>query len=239
MACHAQGSIPKTEITVFAAASLSDVVTEITKQYESLHPVQVKSAFASSSTIAKQISNGAPADIVIVADTKWMQFLQSKKAIKQTSRKNLLGNRLVIIAPKTRPFKIEMKKTFNFASAFKGRLCTGQTESVPAGIYAKQALMSFGWWKQLKTRIVGTRDVRAALAYVGHGECNAGIVYATDAKVSKKVRTIATFPKNSHAPIVYPLALTKHAKPQAQAFYDYLSTAQAKATFKQYGFINL
>ncbi len=233
---HAQGKLAKTKVTIFAAVSLSDALTDIAKQFESLHSIKIQTSFSSSATVAKQISNGAPADIVMSADSQWMDYLQKKQRINKSSRVNLLGNRLVVIAPKGREFTVSTKQNFNFANAFKGKLCTGQTESVPAGIYAKQALMSLNWWHAIKPRLVGTRDVRATLAYVAHGECNAGIVYATDAKISNKVTTLAVFSKESHTPIVYPLALTNNAKPQAKAFYNYLKSKQAKVIFQLYGF---
>ncbi len=129
-----------------------------------------------------------------------------------------------------------MDPSFKFEHAFTGKLCTGETESVPAGIYAKQALIALHWWDKIKSRIVGTQDVRAALILVERGECAAGIVYETDAKVSDKVETMATFPKGSHEAIVYPLSLTNHATLEAVEFYNYLQSDQAKTIFIKYGF---
>ncbi len=223
-------------ITVFAAASLTNAISEIAAEYEKSKSVKIQTSFASSSTLAKQIEKGAPADIFISADTKWMDYLQDKRAIDAASRTDLLTNHLVLIAPKGKAFKIEMNKGFNFASAFSGRLCTGETESVPAGIYAKQSLQHLNWWDSIKMRLVGTQDVRAALVFVERGECAAGIVYETDAMVSSKVDTVAQFPDNSHDPIIYPLALTKGASIPAQDFYQYLLSEKAKAIFSRYGF---
>lgn len=235
-AAHLNAAESDKKVVVFAAASLTDAITEIAALYEKENNVEIQTSFASSSTLAKQIEKGAPADIFISADTKWMQYLKAKNVLNETSTINLLGNRLVLIVPKGKTFKVESDKSFNFANAFEGRLCTGETESVPVGIYAKQALQSLSWWDAIRPRIVGTQDVRAALVNVERGECAAGIVYETDAKVSDKVQSLMVFDKNSHEPILYPLSLTKHSNSNAQQFYDYLKSDQAKKIFAQYGF---
>ncbi len=224
------------KVVIFAAASLTDAINAIADSYEKQNNIEIQTSFAASSTLAKQIENGAPADIFISADTKWMQYLTDKNVLSNTPIINLLGNHLVLIAPKGRGFKVNMQKSFNFAGAFQGKLCTGETESVPVGIYAKQALQTLGWWAAIKSRMVGTQDVRAALVLVERGECAAGIVYKTDAKVSAKVDILSVFPNNSHDPIVYPLSLTKQSNPNAIHFYSYLKSKQAKAIFIQYGF---
>jgi molybdate transport system substrate-binding protein len=237
--CIAMSASAEQKITVFAAASLTNAVTELATEFEKEKSAQIQTSFASSSTLAKQIEKGAPADIFMSADTKWMNYLQDKNLINVESKVNLLGNHLVLVAPKGKAFKTEMDKSFNFADAFSGKLCTGETESVPVGIYAKQALKSLNWWDTIKNRIVGTQDVRAALVFVERGECDAGIVYETDAKISSKVETLSTFPETSHDPIVYPLALIKGASPTATGFYEYLKSEKAKAIFKKYGFSTL
>ncbi len=224
------------DIVIFAAASLTNAVTEIAKTYQNETRTEIKTSFASSSTLAKQIENGAPADIFISADTKWMNYLKEKNALNDASISNLLSNHLVLIVPKGKKFKVEMNKSFDFFSAFNGKLCTGEMESVPVGIYAKQALNALGWLEAAKLRIVGTQDVRAALTLVERGECAAGIVYETDAKISNKVETIAFFPDNTHEQILYPLSLTKTASVKAAAFYNYLKSDKAKLIFTQYGF---
>lgn len=224
------------KVTIFAAASLTNAISDIATHYEKYQSVQIQTSFASSSTLAKQIEKGAPADIYMSADSKWMNYLQDKNLLKVDSKVNLLGNQLVLVAPKGRVFKVDMDKRFNIAGAFSGKLCTGELDSVPVGIYAKQSLKSLNWWDAAKMRIVGTQDVRAALVFVERGECDAGIVYATDAKVSSRVEIIAIFPETSHDPIVYPLALLKGASPVAVAFYDYLKSDKAKVVFSQYGF---
>ena len=220
------------EVTVFAAASLTNVLSDLAKTYEASHNVKIKFSFAASGALAKQIEAGAPADLFISADTKWMDYLNGKAKIDKSSRVNLAGNTLVLIAPKGKGFPVRLDKEFNFADAFKGKLCTGQTESVPVGIYAKESLTKLGWWNSLKERVVGTDDVRAALDLVGRGEC-IGIVYTTDAKVSSKVETIASFPDELHTPIIYPTALVTQSG-EAKAFFDYLKSAGK--LFAKYGF---
>lgn len=223
------------EVTVYAAASLTNALGDIAKAYEAGHKgVKIKTSFAASGTLAKQIKAGAPADVFIAADSKWMDYLDGKGKIDRASRLNLLGNDLVLVAPKGQGFPVRFEKGFDFAAAFQGKLCTGETGSVPAGIYAKESLTYLGWWEAVQPRIVGTDDVRAALDLVGRGEC-AGIVYATDAKASDKVEALGTFPAGTHAPIVYPAALLTSSA-EAQAFFGYIKAAHkafAKHGFKQ------
>ncbi len=226
----------QTPIVVFAAASLTNAVTDIVKSYVKAQPVHIDTSFASSSVLAKQIAQGAPADIFISADTSWMAYLKDKQVLQDNTITNVLTNHLVLIAPQGKRFNVTMDKTFDFFSAFTGKLCTGEMESVPAGIYAKQALTALGWLQAGKSRIVGTQDVRAALTLVARGECDVGIVYATDAQISDKVQIFASFPESTHAPIVYPITLTKSASLPAVAFYHYLKSEPAKAIFKRYGF---
>ena len=221
------------KVTVFAAASLGNAVSEIAGLYEKEESIRVATSFASSSALAKQIENGAPADVFISADLKWMNYLQDKNKIDKTTRRNLLGNKLVLIAPLGKGFEVKAEKGFDFARKFDGRLCTGDLESVPVGIYAKQSLQALDWWDAVRSRIVGTQDVRAALVFVARGECAVGIVYETDAKVSGKVEVIGTLPEQSHDPIVYPVAAVT---PQGKGFVDYLDSPQAAAIFTKYGF---
>lgn len=223
------------KVTVFAAASLTNVISEIAASYEKERGIKVAGSYAGSATLAKQIENGAPADVFISADTKWMDYLQDKKRIEPETRRDLLRNRLVIIAPKGRGFKVNAEKGFDFSKAFDGRLCTGDLEAVPAGMYAKQSLISLGWWDAIKTRIVGTQDVRAALAFVERGECAAGIVYETDTRVSNKVELVATLPEDTHKLIVYPAAVITGSQ-QGRAFVDYLVSPEAGAIFTRHGF---
>ncbi len=220
------------EVTVYAAASLTNVLGELAKSYETSHDVKIKFSFAASGALAKLIEAGAPADLFISADTKWMDYLEGKGKIDRGSRKNLVGNSLVLIAPKGKGFPVRFEKDFDFSNAFKGKLCTGQTESVPVGVYAKEALSKLGWWDSMKDRVVGTDDVRAALDLVGRREC-IGIVYLTDAKISNVVESIAVFPGDLHTPIVYPAALVTQSS-DAKAFFDYLKGSSK--LFVKYGF---
>jgi molybdate transport system substrate-binding protein len=223
------------KITVYAAASLSNALSEVSAHYQA---AKVVHAFAASSALAKQIDNGAAADIFISADNKWMDYLADKKRINHASRKDLLANQLVLIAPKNRGFEVRLDPSFDLPQAFSGKLCTGDIDAVPAGIYAKQALSYLNWWPSIKNRIVGAQDVRAALVFVERGECAAGIVYATDAKISSKVELVATFPEASHLPIVYPAALVNGSQNNklASDYLLYLQSAPALAIFKKYGF---
>jgi molybdate transport system substrate-binding protein len=224
------------KLTIFAAASLTNALSEVDAQYEKETGVKVVHSFAASSALAKQIENGAPADVFISADLKWMDYLQDKSMINKVTRRNLLGNTLVLIAPKGKAFEVRFDKGFDISKAFDGRLCTGDMESVPVGIYAKEALANLGWWKNIKSRIVGTQDVRGALAFVERGECLAGIVYETDAKISIKIDLLGAFPEVSHSPVVYPIAVTANAKDNVKAYLNYLQSQDSLNIFKRYGF---
>lgn len=224
-------------VTIYAAASLTNAVNDLEKIYEQKQKqkVDVKTSYAASSTLAKQIEAGAPANIFMSADLQWADYLQNKKIIDAKQRVNLLGNKLVLIAPKNQQIQLKIQKGLDPTKAFNGRLCTGNVNSVPVGKYAKQALTSLDWWNKIKPRLVETEDVRSALAFVERGECQLGIVYATDAAVSSKVKVVGEFPLNSYPPVVYPLAITKNS-PQATSFYQFLQSPQAKSVYKKYGF---
>ena len=223
------------KVTVYAAASLTNAINELDVIYEQKNKVQIQTSYAGSSTLAKQIEAGAPADIFISADVQWMDYLQKKQLVSANDRVNLLGNRLVVIAPKARPIKLKIDKSFDFTRVVQGKWCTGDTKSVPVGKYAKQALTSIGWWDKVSTRLVETEDVRAALNFVARGECQLGIVYATDAAISKNVVIIGTFPENNHQPIIYPIGLVEK-NTESMKFYKFLQSSQAKKVFKKYGF---
>src|SRR5207342_1668728 len=158
------------------------------------------------------IEAGAPADVFASADLKWMDYLDQRGRIDHATRANLLGNTLVLIAPQGKGFKVKMEPGFRIADAFAGKLCTGEPGVVPVGIYAKESLEKLGWWSSLQGRIVGTDDVRTALAFVERGECPLGIVYITDAKISDKIEVLDRFPDSSHKAIVYPFAAVKNAR---------------------------
>ncbi|VXA57852.1 molybdate transporter subunit; periplasmic-binding component of ABC superfamily [Acinetobacter proteolyticus] len=222
-------------ITVYAAASLTNAVNELDTIYEQKNKTEVKTSYAGSSTLAKQIEAGAPADVFISADVQWMDYLQNKQLVTAADRINLLGNRLVVITPKDHPLKLKIDKSFDPSKVIQGKLCTGDTKSVPVGKYAKQALSSLGWWDKVQPRLVETEDVRAALNFVARGECQIGIVYATDAAISKDVVVAGIFPENTHPPIIYPVGLTKK-NAESVKFYKFLQSGQAKTIFKKYGF---
>ncbi|MXW79484.1 MAG: molybdate ABC transporter substrate-binding protein [Gemmatimonadetes bacterium] len=218
--------------SVFAAASLSSALSEIATHYEGM-----RLSVASSSTLAKQIAAGAPADIYFSANAEWMDYLQTRQHIEQDTRVDLLGNALVVIAPREEPFSVRWTRDFDFASAFAGRLALGNPDHVPAGQYARQALEALGWWPALKTRTAPAPDVRAALVYVERGECAVGLVYATDAAQSDRVITIATVPDSLHRPIVYPAAIVKgRASVQTRSLLAFFSSEPAADIFRKHGF---
>ena len=218
-------------VRVYAAASLTNAITDIAKAWEADGHPKSTLVFAASSALAKQIENGAPADVFASADRKWMDYLAQRKKIDPATKVELLGNDLVLIAPRGKAFAITVDKGFDLAGAYKGKLCTGEPDVVPVGTYAKQALTALGWWSGMSSRVVGTDDVRTALAFVERGECPLGIVYATDAAISEKVEVVGRFPAGSHDPIVYPFALVDGAQGGAGAFLDYLRTDAAQAVF--------
>jgi len=227
-------------VRVYAAASLSNAVTEIARRYEKQYPsIKVVLVFAASSSLARQIQTGVPADIFFSADQDWMNYLVKKQKIARSQVKPLLSNELVLISPLQRQQSFQASSQFNFAQSFKGYVCTGQMESVPVGKYAKQSLTNLKWLKGLQGRIVGTDNVRSALAFVERGECQAGIVYKTDALQSKKVKIAGVFPAHTHSPIVYPIALTQQGSKNTDAvnFMRFMSQhTEAKKIYQHYGF---
>lgn len=225
------------EVRVYAAASLTDAISELAALYEKQHPdLKVRPVYAASSTLARQIENGAPADVFISADLDWADYLDERGLFTAGSRTNLLGNELVLIAPAGKEFTAKLEKGFDLPASFSGKLCTGEPGYVPAGRYARQSLTYYGWWDALKPRLVGADDVRTATAFVERGECAAGIVYNTDTKIAKKVSVVASFPSDSHKPIIYPGALLKKASPDSKVFWTYLQGNEARAVFVRYGF---
>ncbi|MCC2658885.1 MAG: molybdate transporter substrate-binding protein [Panacagrimonas sp.] len=231
-------SSPRAEdaVRVYAAASLTHAIGDVSDAwFRSGHPRPTQ-VFAASSALAKQIEHGAPADVFASADRKWMDHLAQRKNVDPKSRVDLLGNELVLIAPKGRGFPATLDAAFDLPGAFEGKLCTGEPDVVPVGTYARQALTSYGWWTALAPRVVGTDDVRTALAFVERGECPLGIVYATDAAISSKVEIIGRFPMGSHEPIVYPFAIVAGAGSQARPYLDYLRSDAAQQIFRRHGF---
>ncbi|HTO42251.1 MAG TPA: molybdate ABC transporter substrate-binding protein [Rhizomicrobium sp.] len=229
------------DVTVFAAASLSDVLQDIGKSYEAQTKQKVVISFAASSALAKQIEAAAGADVFISADTDWMNYLDTRGRLLPGSRKNLLSNTLVLIAPVDSGAPLlEVRDLFKLHDALHGgRLALADPDSVPAGKYARSALEALGVWPSVKGRLANAENVRVALAYVARKEAPLGIVYRTDALSEPKVKVIGTIPANTHPPIIYPAALTRDAKPAAKAFLAYLSGKTARAAFKKAGFIVL
>jgi molybdate transport system substrate-binding protein len=227
-------------ITVLAATSLTDALSEIGSAYQAKTGTLPLLSFAASSTLARQIEASRGADIFVSADSDWMDYLDNRGLIAHETRKNLLGNRLVLIAPAQTESALAIAPHFDLLGALHGgRLAIADPDSVPAGRYAKTALTTLGVWNSVVDRTANAENVRVALAYVARGETPLGIVYATDAIGEKRVRIVGTFPENSHAPIVYPAALTRDAKPAARSFLDFLSGPEARAVFEKDGFIVL
>ena len=225
------------QILVFAAASLTDVLQEIGAAYEKISGAHLKMSFDASANMARQIEACAPADVFFSADEQWMDYLQSRNLIQAATRRNVVGNRLVLIAPAGSQIKLRIAPHFPLVAALgDGRLATGDPDSVPVGRYARSALTALGVWDEVASRLARGENVRAALMYVGRGEAPLGIVYASDALVDKRVRVVDTFPANTHAPIVYPVALTKFAKADAAGFLTYLFSPSAHEMFIKYGF---
>ncbi len=230
----------QTPLTVFAAASLKESMDEAAAAYQRATGIPVQVAYAASSTLAQQVEQGAPADVFVSADQAWMDTLQQQRLIDPTQRRSLLGNTLVLVAPAGSAIKIDLRKPGAIATALdaQGRLAVGQTESVPAGKYACAALRALGQWDSVHARLAETDNVRSALMLVARGEAPLGIVYGSDAQAEPKVRVVATFPADSHAPIVYPVAPLRAStqQPAASAFVRWLGTSPAQAIFRHHGF---
>jgi len=226
-------------VTVFAAASTTNAVTEIGSLFENRKMGKFKSSFASSSTVAKQIEQGAPADIYISANIKWMDYLESKNMIEPGSRFDLLNNRIVLIAPKDSSIShIDIRPGFDLVTLLgDGRFSMGDPDHVPAGIYGMKALEKLGVWASVEKRVARAKDVRAALALVERGETPLGQVYATDAAISDKVKIVGIFPLECHPPVVYPVAVVAgHKSKVAMLFIDFLKGPEARSVFEKYGF---
>ncbi len=226
------------EVLVFAAASTAEAVAAVSALYEMRGGAKARTVFAASSVLARQIANGAPAELFLSANRKWMDWLAARDRIVAASRRDLFGNRLVLVVPRGSDLKFRIRPGFPLAQGLGGgRLALADPDHVPAGIYAKQALIRLGVWNAVGRRAARTRDVRGALALVERGEAPAGIVYATDARISKKVRIAGLFPLSSHAPITYTAALVKgRDSAAARAFHAFLISKPALAVFAGHGF---
>jgi molybdate transport system substrate-binding protein len=224
-------------ITVFAAASLTNALQDLGDAFTKDTSIPVRFSFAASSALARQIENGARADVFFSADLEWMDYLQARNLIQAASRHDLLGNQLVLIAPVDSRINLKIAPHFALAGALgKSRLATGDPDSVPVGRYAHEALANLGVWDQVAPRLVRADSVRAALAFVDRGEAALGIVYATDAMIDKNVRVVDVFPADSHMPIIYPAALTNGAGTNAGKFLAYIRGPAGDLAFRRYGF---
>lgn len=236
----AQGSgAAQPPLTVFAAASLKESLDEAAVAYQKASGTPVRVSYAASSALARQIEQGAPADVFFSADLEWMDYLQQRKRVDAGQRRNLLGNTLVLVAPAASQTKVDLRTPGAVAAALgaHGRLALGQTSSVPAGKYARQALTRLAQWDGVQGRLAESESVRAALMLVARGEAPLGIVYGSDAKAEPKVRVVAVFPADSHAPIVYPVAALRAGRqPATDAFVRWLATPPARAIFLRHGF---
>lgn len=225
-------------LTVFAAASMKNALDDINAAYTTKTRVKIVASYAASSALAKQIEQGAPADIFVSADTDWMDYATQKKTINEPSRVNLLGNSIVLIAPKDSKIDaVTIGRGFDLAKlAGDGKVATGDVKSVPVGKYAKAALENLGSWTAAEPKFAMAESVRAALTLVARGEANLGIVYATDAKIEPGVKVVGSFPADSHPAIIYPVAATATAKPEANDYLAFLRSGAAKTVLEKYGF---
>jgi molybdate transport system substrate-binding protein len=227
------------QITIFAAASLRNALDEADAAFTKASGFKVTVSYAASSALAKQIAQGAPADIFISANIKWMDYLDGKKLIAPGTRVNLLGNSLVLIAPKDSKLNhVSIGKGFDIAKlAGNGRIAVADVKAVPAGLYAKASLQALGAWKAAESKLAQAENVRATLAYVARGETPLGIVYSTDAKIEPKVKIVGVFPATSHPAITYPIAAMASGRTaRTKAYLHFLRSSAAKTIFEKYGF---
>jgi molybdate transport system substrate-binding protein len=234
VAAHSQDKT----ITVFAAASMKNALDDVNETFTKRTGIKVVTSYDASSALMKQIEAGAPADAFVSADLKWMDYGVEKKVINESTRFNLLGNVLVLIASKDSKIDhVDIEPGFDLAKlANDGRIATGDVQEVPVGLYAKAALKKLGVWPSVASKMAMTVNVRAALAYVVRGEAPLSIVYATDAKIESGVKVVGVFPDNSHDPIIYPVAATVNAKSETIQYLALLRSAAAKSIFEGYGF---
>jgi len=233
VAAHAQ------ELTVMAAASLTDSMRDISEAWTKAGHKPLRMSFGASSTLARQIEQGAPANLFASADEQWMDYLAKRDLIAPDTRKSLLGNDVVLVVPANKPQHVVIAPGFDLRGMLgpDGRLAVGDPAHVPVGIYAEQALKKLGLWDAIEPRLARTEDVRAALRFVELGEAPVGIVYATDAAISDKLTVAGVFPADSHDPVTYPFAVVKTGDtPEARTLLGFLSGPEARAIFVKRGF---
>lgn len=236
-AAPGSAAAPDPSLLVFAAASLTDALEEVDRTFSAATHVGVKASYAASSLLAKQIEAGAHADVFFSADREWMDYLDTRGLLRRSTREDVLGNALVLIAPAQSTVQLQIAPNFALLAALgDGRLATGDPDSVPAGLYARAALTRLGVWASVEPRLARAENVRAALAYVARGDSPLGIVYATDAQADKRVRIVAVFPADTHPPIVYPAAGTAQGQPEAARYLEFLRGEAAQQIFARYGF---
>jgi len=238
VAAQAQQNARDKSILVFAAASMKNALDDVDAAFAKQTGIAVVASYDASSALMKQIEQGAPADVFISADLKWMDYGSQRKLIDDSTRVNLLGNTLVLIAGKdSKLTNMTISPSLDLAGlAGEGRIVTGDVRAVPVGIYAKAALEKLGLWIAVEPKLAMVGNVRAALVLVARGEAPLGIVYATDAKVEPAVKVIGIFPEDTHEPIVYPAATTRTAKAAAAPYLAFLRSSAAQAIFERYGF---
>lgn len=230
------GAVTSEKTTVFAAASLTAVFEALGEEGRA-QGLEWNAVFASSSTLARQIEYGAPADLFVSANPGWMDYLEGLGHLETATRRDLVANTLVVIAHAADFLAVRVESDFDFPDAFGGRLAVGDPAHVPVGMYARQALTTLGWWTRLVDRLAPAKDALAALSYVDLGECEAGIVYATDAAIAQNVRVVGTFSAETHDPIVYPMAVVKgRDSDQARRLVAFLGSDRAMVIFRKHGF---
>jgi len=225
--------------TVFAAASMKNALDEVQQVWTAGKGAKVVVSYAASSALARQIEKGAPADIFVSADLDWMDYLSQRKRLNEASRTNLLRNQLVMVAPAGSSVVVDLKPGLKLGELLgRERLSIADPGSVPAGKYGKAALEKLGLWPQVEHRLARGENVRTALNYVARAEAPLGIVYRTDAAAEGKVKIAATFPGDSHPPIVYPAALLADSRSvEAAAFFAFMKSGAATAIFRKHGFL--
>ena len=228
-------------LLVFAAASLRESLDAVNAAWVQQGGAKPVASYAASSALARQLEGGAPAQVFISADLDWMDYAEKRNLIQPATRRNILGNKLVLVAPAASKAQAQIAPGFPLAQLLgpSGRLALGDPQHVPAGKYAKAALEKLGVWDTVADRVAAAESVRAALALVARGEAPLGIVYETDAKAEPKVRVVADFGTGLHPPVIYPAALVAGAKPASAGYLAFLSSAQAKALFRRHGFTPL
>jgi molybdate transport system substrate-binding protein len=231
---------PVQTLDVFAAASLKESIDDAGAAYEKRTGIKVRAVYASSAVLAKQVDQGAPADVFISADREWMDWSIKRNLIDVKSQRVIASNRLVLVAPRdSKLITVALRRGVSLTKLTGGgRIAVGEVASVPAGIYAKAAFENLGLWNEVKDHLAQAENVRGALAFVARGEAPLGVVYATDAQAESKVKVVGVFPESSHAPIVYPAADVRASKhgAAAAAFLAYLSGREGQAILRRHGF---